>query len=170
MGRVKELMKEFRAIWADDHTSAHINTSTNTISIPSVPSITTTELNELETLTKNSHEDNRTAKLAAFKQLPRELRQYAVTQCQWLEAVEKINNITSHNQRLDELQLKAIRAGKWDAGAPRDPFNRFSYDFYTSAKHRTEPNYIPMPNELSSKDLTKAHLEACLEEELADGA
>jgi hypothetical protein len=167
MGKVKDLIDNFKDIWTSDDIGP-IQTMSSTYGIGNtqpIQPLSSEEALELYELSKKHKEELRLAKLNFFKKLPKELRQHAITHYTWIESIKNIDSVQLPvNTRIAELQAK-------DYNHAALALNNHNYhkNFYNSFSEKLIPSYIPMPQDLTLRELIAAHLEASIEEELIDG-
>lgn len=126
--------------------------------------LTQKEKEELENLKQQYSAELKAAKLAIFKKLASELRQYVINSFIWKDALKEMGETTvEKSNRLSELELKESLYGPYSGKAVHHT-QGFPWTLTD-----TLGNVIQLPEGITIEDLKQAHLEACLEEEVLDG-
>ncbi len=148
-----------------------VGTSTGPILTPSqlsqmlqgLSSISAQEKQELEQLRQQNKLETKTLRLVIFKKLPSDLRQYVINSFIWKESVSEMSNTQAEkSERQKELENKESLSNMFGQGVHISSGSSFSLD----------PSWIAgvaLPEGITIEDLKKAHIEACLEEEVLDG-
>jgi len=107
------------------------------------------ENDELNALTEQYEVDLKNAKIAEFKKLPSDIRQFIINSIIWTGAQYKINNLSVNKyQRQIELESKSFRSG-----------------IYTSSY---APMYNNLPTGILNEELKQAHIDVSLEEQILE--
>ena len=123
------------------------------------PPLTLDESSELLNLKSIHDQKVKDARLAAFKEVPSNIRQMVIDMLMWTDTASDISQVTvSKDSRLQALETK------------RDGYNStFTSSTMGWSRSSYMTGYIAIPDGLTSEDLKKAHLEATVEEEMLDG-
>jgi hypothetical protein len=122
--------------------------------------LTPEEQVEFDNLKQEYQIDNKRLKLAEFKKLPTEIRQFVINASMWQDIVKKINETNAPiSDRQQELQKKD-QQGKMFAGMGMHT---------TTSGFMSIMTNIPLPEGLTVEDLKNAHIEQALEEEMFNG-
>lgn len=133
------------------------------------------EQKELEQLQTEYAAEIKACKLAIFKKLPTELRQFVVNALSWRECTQEINGvIIDKSERLKELENK--NSYKHMFGGPSVgpsygmPINNNWYGAPVDASMADSlSRFISIPDGITAEELKQAHVEATLEEEILNG-
>jgi hypothetical protein len=142
--------------------------------------LTAEEQKELDLLQIEHQNELKAAKIAEFKKIPNELRQFIINYFTWQNALEAVDNVPiEKNDRLIELERKNVTLNGSISG--QSLTFQGAYPTWTSSispqsifQHYPlsgidEPLKIAdMPEGLTIEDLMNAHAEQCLEEEMLD--
>lgn len=119
------------------------------------PQLSPEEQKELETLEAEYQINLKAAKLAEFKKLPKELRQWVIDYITWQKVFSQVDQASvQKTQRQIDLENKKNNGYLSIKG---NPWAQQGYVFN-----------LPMPAGLSNEDIEQAHLEASLEEQIID--
>lgn len=136
--------------------------------LASLQPLTPTEQAELEQLKVDYANQIKSAKLAAFKRLHSDMRQFVINAISWNENLKEINDAGNvpKSERHAELEQKAqsgrfLGPGQY-VGSPSYSPN-MTMDFSQFIK------LINLPDGITADELKQSHLEATLEEEMLNG-
>lgn len=124
--------------------------------------LTPEERKEYDELREQWNIEVKIAKLAKFKKLPTDLRQFVVNTIYWVEAMRKINNVTVPiSERLNELSNRSsfVRLNS-SSSLNAIPIYTSNYSAMSESLN------IPLPDGISFEDLKNAHIEQTMEEEM----
>jgi hypothetical protein len=142
-----------------------ISTGNGTITTTHVvcgPSLTQEEEKELKELREQHEINTKAAKIAEFKKLPAELRQYVINILTWNEEAGRIGKVNAERSaRHHELEQKEAQSGKLNVSLGMSWMN------HSGASIRIE-GATPDVDGLSYEDLKRAHMEGTLEEQMLE--
>lgn len=122
-------------------------------------SITKEEQEELARLKGEYEAERKAARLAEFKKLPAELRQFVMNSVAWSSAVASINAVdVPMSERHKELKSKEDVFKSYGTIHTQ---GGWSYPFSFGS--------MPLPEGLTLEDIKNAHIEQSLEEEMLNG-
>ncbi len=129
------------------------------------------EQKELEQLQTEYAAEIKACKLAIFKKLPAELRQFVVNALYWRECTQEINGVVvDKSERLKELENK--NSYKHMFGGPSYGM-RINNNWYGGGVDQSMMDslsrFIGIPEGITAEELKQAHVETTLEEEILNG-
>lgn len=131
----------------------------------SISGLTADEKVEFDKLTEEFKAEVKISKIATFKKLPTELRQFVVNFFAWQESINVINTTTvDKSERLKELEQKN-EAGKLFS----QQLGQYMGSTYTTTGLNNILFQIGLPDGLTIEELKQAHIEASMEEEMLNG-
>ena len=117
---------------------------------------------ELDSLKRDWEIEKKNIKLAEFKKVPSELRQFVINALTWQESLKAVNEIVvPQSNRLIELTNKD-NAGKYLTGQGIWTAGGVTY----SAQSWNIVSINPIPDGITGEELKNAHIEQTLEEEM----
>lgn len=125
------------------------------------------ESEELDNLKKEHNNEVKVAKLAAFKKLSPEMRQFIVNLISVHASVKKINDTTvDKSQRLKDLESKEA----FTRGSTSTTWAQYSgVNIYDPFSNKIKVQAIEIDG-ISLEEIQQAHVEATVEEEMLNGS
>jgi hypothetical protein len=118
--------------------------------------LTQDEQKEFESLKKDWEIEKKVARIAEFKKIASEMRQFVINALMWYEQVQTINDAQApQSARLQELINK-------EAAGKMYTLNGGNIATWTNGPYQM----LPLPEGLTVEDLKNAHIEQTLEEEM----
>lgn len=117
------------------------------------------EQDEMKRLKEDHEIKSKGVKLAEFKKLHKDLRQFVINAFSWQESIEAINESGAEKDpRLVELETKDANSKMYTQGSTWSIGGAFDLSNYFAV--------MPLPKGLTKDELKAAHVEATLEEEM----